>query len=90
MSRPGLLALRLQVPVEPVREPADVPEHREPAVLLPGTDYQLHMPAGLASAGLKPFGLLQRGQCIGISVNDSFLMTPRKSVSAVLGWKKMS
>ena len=30
------------------------------------------------------------GDRIGISVNDSFLMTPRNSVSAVLGWKKMS
>ena len=28
------------------------------------------------------------GSRIGISVNDSFLMQPRKSVSAVLGWKK--
>jgi len=28
------------------------------------------------------------GASIGISVNDSFLMTPRKSVSAVLGWVK--
>ena len=30
------------------------------------------------------------GSQIGISVNDSFLMQPRKSVSAVLGWKKRS
>jgi len=30
------------------------------------------------------------GSQIGISVNDSFLMQPRKSVSAVLGWKPLS
>jgi hypothetical protein len=29
------------------------------------------------------------GSQIGISVNDSFLMQPRKSVSAVLGWNRM-
>lgn len=30
------------------------------------------------------------GKQIGITVNDSFLMQPRKSVSAVLGWKPLS
>jgi len=29
------------------------------------------------------------GKKIGISVNDSFLMNPRKSVSALLGWEKI-
>jgi hypothetical protein len=65
-----LPALRLQISVEPAGELADIPEHGEPAVLFAVPDHQPDRAAGLADAGHKPLGLLQRHQGIGITVED--------------------
>ena len=62
--------LAAQMLIKPVGEPPDVPRHRQPAVLATVMDLDLDCVSLGASGGLKPLGLFQRDQRVGVAMID--------------------